>query len=136
MDHIGYDDVVCMIRDKLQSDDVIEFEKLITGKYKVNANDRCCRERECVLWMAHETMTTYGLLCRIFLSDDPKAEFTKTFINDISVFLSPPRFETDDEFRAYYKKVADKHSEVFHRYLSDIYAFLATVQDSIPNQTD
>lgn len=83
--------------------------------------------------MCDDLISRFGVICRILLSDDPKAELTK-IVADLSVLLPPPTFGTVEEFHVYYEKALKTYDEVIRQYELDIPAFLATIQDPAKTQ--
>jgi hypothetical protein len=85
--------------------------------------------------MHDDLVSRFGVICRILLSDDPKAELTK-IVADLLVLLSPPTSGTVEEFHVYYEKALKTYNELIRQYELDIPAFLATIQVSTEKQTD
>ena len=76
-----------------------------------------------------------GVFCRIFASDDPKAELAK-LVTETSDLLNPPDFATLDECENWCREWWKKCEKEFDQDLSSVQTFRAKIQDSTSHRTN
>jgi Ca2+-binding EF-hand superfamily protein len=75
-----------------------------------------------------------GVVCRMFLADDPKAELTKMMM-ELSDLLDPPEFETIEEYENHWREWTEKRTVILDQDLLAVSTFFANLQVSSKNQT-
>jgi hypothetical protein len=83
----------------------------------------------------HALVQRLGVVCRMFLADDPKAELAK-MVTEVSDLLEFPNLETADEWRCQYFEWLARENKIFLRDLSAVSAFLAKSHAPLENQTN
>jgi hypothetical protein len=74
-----------------------------------------------------------GVVCRMFLADDPKAELAK-MVMELSDLLDPPEFETIEEYENHWREWTERRGVILDQDLSAVSAFFANLQASSKNQ--
>jgi hypothetical protein len=74
-----------------------------------------------------------GVICRMFLADDPKAELAK-MVMELSEFLDPPMFETVKEYEDWRRGWHEKYFAIPDQDLLSVSTFLANRPCSSENQ--
>jgi hypothetical protein len=115
-----------------------EFKKYVKHPDEIGSFPTFQNKRDTFFTMEHEYISRYGLLCRIFISENPKAELVKA-VEELSDLINVPDFGTgerfrEEEFNEWFYRVRKKYLETLHRERLDISAFLASLHPSMKNQ--
>ncbi|MDR1383435.1 MAG: hypothetical protein LBJ67_06265 [Planctomycetaceae bacterium] len=86
-----------------------------------------------IQWMFSEAeeklVERFAVLCRLFLSDDPKAELAKMIMEVSDVLDARQRFATVKEYLDLCRELPARDRERYDRDLSVVKAFLAKIRD-------
>jgi hypothetical protein len=85
--------------------------------------------RGCYRGLAARMAERVAVFCRMFLADDPKAEFDKIMMGMSDLFDPPPleQFETVEDYDNWYHGVSGKYYEQSHQDLITVLSYAANL---------
>ncbi|MDR1385680.1 MAG: hypothetical protein LBJ67_17800 [Planctomycetaceae bacterium] len=104
---------------------IVEYK---TTEGENEARKRMSQVHESYLSLRRRFLPSFDMLCRMYLSDDPKAELTK-MIMEMSDLLDPPELKTVEEYENWIDRVLVKYNAIMPQDWSCVLAFFAKIRD-------